>query len=91
MDQTSMILGWLIGRQLAGQRKASKAKQLDMTYLNMDVIAEEATLRLRDSASEHVLPDSSYGALPIHGINIVTSLYNNGHLIVTTDTEDTTV
>lgn len=92
MDQRSMILGWLIGRQLAGQRNPTNAKILKIHSLNMDVIAEEAIVRLdADGANYHVFPESVYGALPLHSIGILTSLYNDGHLIITTNTKDDTV
>lgn len=87
MDQTSMTLGWLIGRQLAGQRKVTNAQILEMSYLSMEVIAEEATLRLdADGYNYGLFPDSGYSSQFTHQINILTSLYNDGHLIITTDT-----
>lgn len=61
MDQTSMILGWLIGRQLAGQRKATKFETIDASSGVHAVFDPRiATLVLENNTSTNV-PDVNYG------------------------------
>ena len=92
MDQTSMTLGWLIGRQLAGQRKPIDGKILDMIQMTFAVVdATEAKIFFNaDFGNYHLMEESEYSS-QWHSFDVLSAILNNDHLIILTDTEDTTV
>lgn len=91
MDQTSMTLGWLIGRQLAGQRKASKIETID-TSSGLHAVFDPliATLVL-ESDSSVTVPDVSYGSyFYIGNATHLTVTLRDSHLTIQDSNKTTT-
>ena len=57
MDKLSMILGWMIGRQIASQRTVDKIEVLDMSDLRAGVVVETATVHLYSYNDSGTDPD----------------------------------
>lgn len=57
MDKSSMILGWMMGRQIALQRTVEKVEVLDMSSLRAGVVLESATVHLYSYDDSGADPD----------------------------------